>query len=163
MGDIFTTTAIITDTEIRIERDARFAAYVDVVAIEERPDNLADADTMLAFHGFRRVRPWDLGAVSGLSAPVKMIDNQFNGVRAARLWQAVGTTHEEWEVLLASEVNNGDLISDMEISEPYVVAGSRRELEVMCVHMIREGGAWESRYTADFPVGQLVQVARLKK
>jgi hypothetical protein len=129
------------------------------VASEARPASLADADTFLAAHSFRRTAPWDL--VGGMvGAPVETIDNVFDGTVAARLWEAVGTTHEPFEVMSARAARDGDLISDLEISEVYVVAAWRYELDVMRIHMVGEGRTWDERYTTDFPADQLVQVAR---
>lgn len=130
------------------------------VASEVRPQTLADADTFLAVHSLRRTVAWDLGPAGAVQAPAELVDNVFNGTVAARLWAAVGTTHDEWIILPAREVRDGDLISDMEISQPYVVAGSRFETDTMRVHMVRDGGVWAERHTTDFPAGQLVQVAR---
>lgn len=162
MGDIFTTTAIVTGTEVRIELVAQFAGTREIVATEVRPATLAEADTFLAVHGFRRVRSWDLGDQGTVEARVQMVDNKFNGTRAARLWEAVGTTHGEWETAQAKTVQDGDLISDLEVSEPYVVAGSRFELDTMRVHMVRDGGVWAERHTTDFHASTLVKVARRK-
>lgn len=166
MADIFTTTAIITGSYLYVEVAARFAGTRERAFTEARPANLAQADTALAFHGFRRVRPWDLGADGVVEARVQMVDNQFNGTRAARLWEAVGTTHEEWATMAAEEAQNGDLISDLEVSEPYVVAGSNpaygEDGPAVRIHMVGEGKTWEERFTTDFPARQLVKVARRK-
>lgn len=162
MGDIFTTTARITGVSIEIVLTAQYAGTTEVVATEPRPASFQEADTFLAVHGLRRVRNWDLADLGMVEAKVQMVDNQFGGTRAARLWDAVGTTHGEWETAQAKTVQDGDLISDMEVSEPYVVAGSRFELDTMRVHMVREGGVWAERHTTDFPASQLVKVARRK-
>lgn len=163
MGDIFTTTARITGVSIEIVLTAQYAGTTEVVATEARPANFQEADTFLAVHGFRRVRNWDLADLGMVEAKVQMVDNQFGGTRAARLWDAVGTTHGEWETAQARTVEDGDLISDMEISEPYVVAGSRFELDTMRVHMVRDGGVWAERHTTDFHASTLVKVARRKR
>jgi hypothetical protein len=162
MTEIITTFAIISATAIFIEKMSTSSDRIETLAIEDRPESFTDADTYLAAHGYGRVQPWDLNNQGTVTAKVEPVDNLFNGTRAARLWEAVGTTHEEWDVALAGEVNDGDLISDMEISEPYVVAGSRHELDTMRIHMVRDGGTWESRYTTDFNIDTLVQVARRK-
>lgn len=150
-------TATITETSIVVT-----AAYVNgqrvTVATEPRPANLDAADTFLAFHSLRRTAPWDLVG-SAVGAAVESMDNRFNGTVAARLWDAVGTTHKPFEVASASDARDGDLISDMEISEVYVVAGSRFECDTMRIHMVGEGRCWDDRYTTDFPAGRLVQVA----
>lgn len=160
MGDIFTTVAVITSVAIRIEVRARYAGTIEIVATESRPATLADADTFLAFHGFRRVRDWDLDANGGLEARARMVVNQFNGTVAARLDQAVGTTHGEFEYANACKVENGDLISDSELSEVYVVAGSSTDGDATKIHMVGEGKTWEDRYTGHFIPQQLVKVAR---
>lgn len=149
-------TATITETSIVVidRSDIR-----RTVATEPRPESLADADTFLAVHSLGRTGAWDL-AGSGLSAPVSRVDNQFNGTVAARLWDAVGTTHAEWVAMPVKDVRDGDLISDLNVSEPYVVAGSRRESDIMRVHMVREGGVWAERHTTDFNAGTFVKVAR---
>lgn len=152
------TTAHITETSILFSQRNDFNR-VATVATESRPASLADADTFLAFHGYGRTGAWDLAGV-GLSAPVTQIDNMFNGVRAARLDQAVGTTHDEFEVAFADSVMGGDLISDMELSEIYVVAGGSLSDTTQKIHMVGEMKTWEDRYTTDFPRHQLVQVAR---
>lgn len=158
MGDIFTTTAIITGVAIRIEIHAQFARTTEVVATEARPANLREADLVLAAYGFARVRDWDLDANGGLEARVRMIDNTFNGVRAARFDQKIGTTHEEFESAMAHTVGNGDLVTDREFSEIYLVAGSSTECGTTKLHMVREGQVWEDRHTGEFT--GLVMVAR---
>jgi hypothetical protein len=160
MIEIITTAAVITGVSIKIERTDAVSCVTTVLATESRPATLADADTFLAVHSLGRVGAWELDENGGVAAEVRKVDNRFNGTVAARLWEAVGTTHEEWDVAPAGSVQDGDLISDMDISEPYVVAGSRRELDTMRVHMVRDGGTWDSRHTAEFDAGQLVQVAR---
>jgi Zn-dependent alcohol dehydrogenase len=163
MGDIFTTEAIISGVSIEIIQTAQCAGTRKVIATEARPANFQEADTFLAAHGFRRVRNWDLGDLGTVTARVQMVDNQFGGTRAARLWNAVGTTHQEWETAQAWTVEDGDLISDMEISEPYVVAGSSLELDTMKIHMVGEGQVWAERFTGEFHRNQLVKVARRKR
>lgn len=122
-----------------------------------RPANLAAADIELAAAGLGRTGAWDLDE-DNLAAPVAAVDNEFNGVRAAKLWEKVGTSHDEFELALASSVNNGDLVTDPEFSEVYLVAGSSTECGVTKLHQVRDGGTWESRYTGEFR--GLVQVAR---
>ncbi|HEU4751976.1 MAG TPA: hypothetical protein VFU47_02630 [Armatimonadota bacterium] len=166
MGDIFTTTARITGVAIEIIMTALYAGTTKVVATEPRPANFQEADTFLAFHGFRRVRDWDLADLGMVEARVQMVDNRFNGTVAARLWDAVGTTHEEWVTMTAGELASAELdgwlISDMELSAPYVVAGSSLELGTAKIHMVGEGQVWAERFTGEFPAGQLVKVARRK-
>jgi hypothetical protein len=151
-------TALVTEASILVT-----ATYVNgqkaTLATETRPACLADADTFLAVHSLRRSGEWDLVG-SAVGASVESMDNRFNGTVAARLWEAVGTTHDDFKVMSASDALDGDLISDMEISEVYVVAGTRFEMDTMRIHMVAEGKAWEDRYTTDFNAGTLVQVAR---
>jgi|ADGO01.1.fsa_nt_gi hypothetical protein len=168
MADIFTFTAIITGLQIRVEMDHLYEGKTEVVFTEARPATLADADHALAAHGFGRVRDWDLGPNGDVRARVRMIDNEFGGTRAARLWDAIGTTHEELDTVVVGirdgvpTVDVGDLITDMDESELYVVAGARFECGTARIHMVREGETWEDRYTGEFPFGQVVKVARRK-
>lgn len=165
MADIFT--AIITGTTIRVEMTT-YAGTTSVVFAEDRPATLADADQALAAHGFGRVQNWDLGPNGDVRAQVRTIDNEFGGTRAARLWSLVGTTHEDLDTEVVGIRNGvptvqvGDLITDLEESNLYVVAGARFEGGVARIHMVREGGTWESRFTGEFPFGQVVKVARRK-
>lgn len=167
MSDIFTTTAIITRTQIRIECVAQCAGTREVVATEPRPATLADADTFLAFHGVRRIRDWDLGDQGTVEARVAPVRNLFNGVRAARLREAVGTTHEPFAPMSARELAcselDGWLISDLEITEPYLVAGSSLDGMSAKIHMVGEGKTWEERYSTDFHPDQTVMVAKRKR
>lgn len=158
MGDIFTTIAIITGVVIRIEVRAQFARTTEVVATEVRPANLREADMVLADYGFARVQEWDLDTNGGLEARVRMVDNMFNGVRAARFDRKIGTTHEAFDYASASTVNPGDLVTDSEFSEVYLVGGCSTECGTTKLHMVREGKTWEDRYTGEF--AGLVMVAR---
>lgn len=168
MTDIFTFTAIITGLQIRVELTATYAETTEVVFTEARPATLADADHVLAAHGFGRVRDWDLGPNGDVRAQVRKVDNEFNGTRAACLWDAIGTTHGELETVVVGiqdgmpTINDGDLITDMDESVPYVVAGSRFEGGIARIHMVGEGKTWDQRYTGEFPFGQVVKVARRK-
>ena len=162
MADVYSLTATITSAFIRIKMAAIYAGTRETIATEARPASLAEADVFLAFHGFIRIRDWDLGEFGDVTAWLRTANNRFNGTVAARLWDAVGTTHEQWEVMPASKVENGDLISDRGMSAPYVVAGSEFEMGAMKVHMVGEGEEWSDRHTTDFPGSQLVQVARRK-
>lgn len=168
MADNYTFTAIITDTHILVKLTAEYEGKVEVVFTESRPADLAEADTALAAHGFGRVRDWDLGPNGTVQARVAMVDNQFNGTRAARLWDAIGTTHEELETVAVGirggmpTINDGDLITDMDESELYVVAGSRFECGTAKIHQVGEGKTWDQRYTGYFPFGHRVKVARRK-
>lgn len=160
-------TAIITGTAIRVEmRD--LLGTVEQVFTEPRPATFAHADTALAAHGFGRIRgwSWNLGEQGTVTAQLQVIDNRFNGTRAARLDQAIGTTHGKLETVPASSVNNGDIITDLEECALYVVAGSNPGWNnygpAIRVHMVGEGKVWDDRYTTDFPAGQLVKVARRK-
>jgi hypothetical protein len=155
------THANITDLHILLVRHEGGGRKV-TVGSEPRPATLAEADTMLAFYSLARTAEWDLAPAVGVCAPVARVDNRFSGTVAARLNQAVGTTHEEFEVMPAHRAEDGDLISDLDISDLYVVAGSRREGDIMRIHMVSEGKTWEDRYTTNFPANQFVQVARRK-
>lgn len=151
-------TAFITETTVMVT-ETSVMGVKRTVASESRPVSLAEADVFLAVHSLKRTGAWDLvGRMIG--APLAKMDNVFNGTVAARLWSAVGTTHDRFEVMSARDARDGDLISDMELSEVYVVAGSRLESDTMRIHMVAEGKEWEDRYTTDFPAGRLVMVAR---
>lgn len=154
------TTATITGTEIVVAERNDMGLICQTLLTEVRPASFELADTALAFVSLGRTSAWELTLQGMIEAPVAPVDNRFNGTVAARLWEAVGTTHDEWIALPAREIQDGDLISDTNISAPYVVAGSRFESDSMRVHMVAEGKTWDGRYTADFPAGQLVQVAR---
>jgi hypothetical protein len=162
MADIFTIIAIITGVSIRVEIVATYAATTETAFTEVRPATLAEADRVLAAYGFGRVGNWDLGSNGDVIARVRMIDNLFNGTRAARIWQALGNTHTELERSQAGSVENGDIISDLEMSEVYVVAGCSLEGDTMKIHMVREGKTWTDRYTTEFHPNQAVMVARRK-
>jgi hypothetical protein len=114
---------------------------------------------MLAVYGYGRTGAWDLDG-QNLVAPVATVDNLFNGTRAARLDLAVGTTHEEFELAMASTVGNGDLVTDREFSEVYVVGGSSTECGSTKLHMVREGATWGDHHTGEFE--GLIMVARRK-
>jgi hypothetical protein len=146
------TTATITGTEIVVAEDGK------VVAREHRPVNLAKADNFLAYHSLGRTGGWDLDDQGHVSATVTTVDNRFNGVAAARLGRAVGTTHDDFELAAASSVGNGDLVTDAELSAFYVVAGSSTECGVTKLHMVADGKTWNDRYTSEFT--GLVRVAR---
>ena len=152
--------AHITETSIIIVERNDANLVCRTVATEARPASLADADTMLAFHSMARTAAWDLGEAGSLTAPVQDIsrENVFNGTVAARLDQAVGTTHDEIELTSASKIENGDIITDADRCVLYVVAGSSWESDAMTVHMVAEGKTWNDRYTSRF--GGLVHVAR---
>lgn len=153
--------AVITGSTIVLAEvnDAGLTSWL--IAEEARPESLAAADTMLAAHGYGRTEAWDLTG-AGLYARVQQIDNLFCGTRAARLDQAVGTTHEPFEYDQARNVENGDLISDGELSEVYVAAATRTESDSTVIRMVREGGVWEDRFSGTFMPGQLVKRARRK-
>jgi hypothetical protein len=146
--------AVITgQTIVLVERNGS-GLVCQTIAEEARPANLADADMALAAHGYGRTGAWDLEG-ENLSAPIATVDNEFNGVRAARFDAAMGTTHaDRFELVSASTVENGDLVTDAEFSEVYLVAGSDGTGKI---HMVREGGTWEDRHTAVFG---LIRVAR---
>lgn len=151
------TTATITGVSFLIAERNDLGLICQTFATEARPATFAEADTALAFYSFRRTSAWELDENGGVSATVAPVDNRFNGTVAARLDQAVGTTHEEFELALASTVDNGDLVTDAEYSAVYVVAGSRTECGSTRLHMVGEGKTWGDRHTAEFG---LVRVAR---
>jgi len=153
-----TTTATITGVSLVVAERNDLGLVCQTLANEARPATLADADKALAFYSLARTAPWELDNNGGVEAPVAKIDNRFNGTVAARLDQAVGTTHGEFEPVSATTVQDGDLITDSEFSEVYVVAGSSLESGAMKIHMVREGQTWEDRYTSTFT--GLVWVAR---
>jgi hypothetical protein len=151
--------AFISETSIIILRTDRPGVLgTHTIAYEPRPASLKDADIMLAAHSFGRTGDWDLVG-AGLGAPLKAVDNVFNGTVAARLDQAVGITHGEFELALASTVENGDLVTDAEYSAVYVVAGSEPHGESAKLHMVGEGQTWDDRHTSEFT---LIRVARRK-
>jgi hypothetical protein len=159
------TTAHITGTAIIITRTEIDGRKV-TVATEPRPATFADADTFLAVHSLGRTGPWELADQGMVSAPVEKIDNRFDGTVAARIWDAVGTTHHEFEIMTAREVAcselDGWLITDSERTEPYVIAGSSLDGDVAKIHMVGEGKTWAERYTGHFMPDQFVWVARRK-
>lgn len=146
--------AVITsETIVLVERNAS-GLVCQTLGEEVRPLNLADADMMLAAHGYGRVGGWDLEGAN-LAAEIAPVDNLFNGVRAARFDAALGTTHEAaFELAAATTVDNGDLVTDAEFSAVYLVAGSDGTGKL---HMVAEGKNWDDRHTAEFG---LVRVAR---
>jgi len=147
-----TTTAFITETHLIVVASDAAGRKVTTVS-EDRPSTFAAADTALAFHSMARTGPWELSTAGSVSAPVATdIDNRFNGTVAARLaHQAVSSAFAPFELVLARTVQNGDLISDAELSTLYVVAGSSFESGSMKIHMVAEGKTWEDRYTSEFP------------
>lgn len=153
-----TTTATITGVALIIAERNDAGLVCQTVAVEARPATLAEADTALAFYSLGRIGAWDLDDNGGVAATVQTVDNRFNGTVAARLDQAEGTTHEPFEFVLATSVQDGDLISDQEFSALYVIAGSRPEAGGMKIHMVAEGKTWEDRHTTTFQGG--VWVAR---
>lgn len=158
--------AHITGTEVIITRTENSGRKV-TVASETRPATFADADTFLAVHSLGRTSAWELSESGMVSAPVAKIDNHFDGTTAARLDQAVGTTHDEFQIMTARELAcselEGQLITDSERTEVYVVAGSSLDGDVAKIHMVGEGKTWEERYTGHFIPGQFVWVAQRKR
>lgn len=150
--------ATITGVSLVIAERNDLGLICETIAVETRPATLAEADRALAFYSLGRVGAWDLDDNGGVEATVVKVDNRFNGVPAARLDQAVGTTHDEFELARASSVENGDLVTDHEFSEVYLVAGSSTECGLTKLHMVREGATWADRHTGEF--SGLVQVAR---
>jgi hypothetical protein len=153
-----TTTATITGVSLVVAERNDLGLVCQTLATEGRPATLAAADTALAFYSLGRTSAWELDNNGGVEAPVAKIDNRFDGTVAARLDQAVGTTHNEFEPVSATTVRNGDLITDQEFSAIYVVAGSSLESGAMKIHMVGEGQTWEDRHTSTFT--GLVWVAR---
>lgn len=154
-------TATITGVSFLVVERNDLGLVCQTFATEGRPATFAEADKALAFYSFRRTSAWELDENGGVSATVAPVDNRFNGTVAARLDEAVGTTHEEFELALATTVDNGDLVTDAEFSAIYVVAGFNRVgLHQAKLHMVGEGKTWEDRHSAEFT---LVQVARRKR
>jgi hypothetical protein len=145
-----TTTATITGVSLVVAERNDLGLVCQTVFTEGRPATLADADTALAFHSLGRTSAWELDDNGGVEAPVVKIDNRFNGTVAARLDQAVGTTHDEFELVSATTVQDGDLITDADFSAVYVVAGSSLGSGAMKIHAVGEGKTWEDRYTSVF-------------
>lgn len=152
-------TATITAASIKIE--VTDVDGMGILAVETRPATLADADSFLAANGFARTTEWDLHP-TGMQAAIAKVDNKFNNTRAARLAEAVGTTHYEWLVMQAEEARNGDLISDLDLSAAYVVAACSTHGSITRICMVAENKTWEDRNVSFFPSHQLVQVARRK-
>lgn len=153
-----TTTATITGVSLVVAERNDLGLVCATLANEARPATLADADTALAFYSLGRTAAWELDNNGGVEAPVAKIDNRFNGTVAARLDQAVGTTHDEFDLVSATTVQDGDLITDAEFSAVYVIAGSSIESGAAKIHMVGEGRTWEDRHTSVF--AGLVWVAR---
>jgi len=153
-----TITATITGVSLFVAERNDLGLVCQTLVTEGRPATLAAADTALAFHSLGRTAAWELDNNGGVEAPVVKIDNRFNGTVAARLDQAVGTTHDEFELVSATTVRDGDLITDSDRSAIYVVAGSSLESGAMKIHAVGEGKTWEDRYTSIF--GGLVWTAR---
>lgn len=151
------TTAHITGIRIVVAERNDMGLVCQTLVTESRPATFAEADTALAFHSLGRTSAWELDENGAVSATVAPVDNRFNGTVAARLDQAVGTTHEEFELALATTVDNGDLVTDAEYSAVYVVAGSTSYGDQAKLHMVGEGKTWADRHTAEFG---LVRVAR---
>jgi hypothetical protein len=167
MIENFTTLAAhITGVGVLVSETNEVTGVVRTVATEPRPATFAAADTFLAVHSLARTAPWELGESGMVSAPVAKMNNRFNGTVAARLDQAVGTTHEEFEIMTARELAcselEGQLITDSERTEVYVVAGSSLDGDVAKIHMVGEGQTWDQRYTGHFMPDQFVWVARRK-
>lgn len=151
--------ATITGVQIIISETDELTGVKRTIATETRPANLAEADSMLAVHSLGRIGAWDLDNAGGVSATVRPVDNRFNGTVAARLDDAVGTTHDEWDLAAAASVRNGDLITDPDRCATYVVAGSCvMEGGLTKIHQVGEGKTWEDRYTGFFH--GLIYVAR---
>jgi hypothetical protein len=157
-----TITATITATTIVVAERNGSGLVCKTVLEEARPASFELADQALAFASVKRTAAWELGEFGHVTAPVEDItrENVFNGTVAARLEQAIGTTHDEIELASARTIENGDIITDADHSVLYVVAGSSWESGSMKVHMVAEGRTWADRYTSEFP--GLVHLARRK-
>lgn len=146
--------AITTSTIVLAERNSS-GLVCSIIGEEARPLSFAAADMALAAHGYGRTSAWDLGGADHITADIETVDNEFNGVRAARFDDALGTTHaDSFELALAKTVENGDLVTDQEFSAVYVVAGSDGTGKL---HLVAEGKTWNDRHTAEFGV---IRVAR---
>lgn len=154
-------TATITGTSlVAVERNDYGLVCQTMVEHPTRPASLADADRVLAASSLIRTGAWDLSANGTVSAPLRRMDNVFNGTVAANLDTAVGTTHDEWVTVRAEDVENGDLVSDLEFSETYVVAGCSHDGSMFKIHQVRDGKEWADRFTGHFHPNQLVECAR---
>lgn len=144
--------ASVTDSNIVLAERTESGLAAQYIAIrDERPATLAEAEAWLAEQGYRVAGGWDLATThTGVEATVRELDNKFNGVRAAGLEAMVGTTHYEFELMSATMVANGDLVTDSDRSAIYVVAGSSTEGTVTKLHMVGEGKEWNERYTGEF-------------
>lgn len=154
-----TTAAVITGSTIVLAEINDSGLTSRLIAEAARPESFETAATFLAEHGYRVTGSWDLSG-AGVQALVRKLDNLFDGVRAANLDAKVGTTHSEFRPVAARTVNNGDLVSDVELTETYLVGGSSTDGDVTKLHMVREGGEWNDRYTGEFTPDQFVMVAR---
>jgi hypothetical protein len=155
-----TTTATITGVSIVVAERNDAGLVCQTLLTESRPASFDQADVALAYVSMRRTSAWELDGNGGVEAPVAGIDNRFNGTVAARLWDAVGTTHDDFTRVFAHQANDGDLISDAELSDVYVVAANRHEGDTVRIHMVGECKTWEERFTTDFDRFRIVQVAR---
>lgn len=147
-----TTVAVITDSTIVLAEVNDSGLTSQLIAEAARPESFEAAATFLAEHGYRVdevYTGWDLCG-AGVQAQVRKLDNLFNGVRAADLNAKVGTTHSEFFLCPASKVENGDLVTDQDRSETYLVAGSSTESGSTKLHMVRDGGEWSERHTGEF-------------
>jgi hypothetical protein len=151
-------TATITSSTIVMTERNSSNLTCSIVGEEPRPVNFAAADMALAAHGYQRVTGWDLSGADHITADIQAVDNLFNGVRAARFEQAIGTTHDEFRLTAANSVDNGDLITDRDYSQVYVIAGSSTESGSTTLHMVAEGHTWHQRHTSQFT--GLVWIAR---
>lgn len=155
------TTATITDSTL-VVAERNDAGLVCRTLLEvNRPSTFGEADTELAFASLARTEAWELTGAN-ISAPVASIDNVFGRTVAAKLWAAIGTTHEPFEMDQARNVRNGDLVSDQELSEVYVAAATRTESDSTLIRMVGESKTWEDRFSGTFHATQLVQRARRK-
>jgi hypothetical protein len=142
---------ITSDSIVLAERTSGGLAVEYIALNDNRPASFAAAEFWLAAQGYRVEGNWELGTEHpGVDATVRKLDNEFNGVRAAGLWEKVGTSHSEFVLTPARKVENGSLVTDADRSEVYVVAGSSTEGTVTKLHMVAEGKEWNERYTGEF-------------
>ena len=153
-----TITATITAQTILVADRNDAGLVCEIILEEARPATFELADLALATVSLVRTEAWELGADGTVEARVTELDNTFNGVVAARLWDKVNTTHGQIEPVLASSVQDGDIITDSEVSALYLVAGSSPTSDGMKIHMVAEGKGWNDRHTSIFT--GLVWVAR---
>jgi hypothetical protein len=151
-------TATITPQSIIVADRNDAGLLCEVILEEARPATFELADLALATVSLVRHEAWELDGEGNVSARVTDLDNKFNGVVAARMDAMIGTTHGEIEPVLAETIQDGDIITDQEVSALYLVAGSSVAFGTAKVHMVAEGKGWYDRHTSAF--SGVVWVAR---